>query len=121
MSRLRLRSPWLAAIVLAGLTFPAFAQSDADFLAAKAAFERGDRIKLAALGPKLSGHVLSPYVDYWRLKLAIDDTPPAAVRDYLDRYPDTPLAEKLRVDWLKALAKKSDWNRFALDYPPPSG
>ncbi len=43
------------------------------------------------------------------------------MRGYLDRYPDTPLAEKLRVDWLKALAKKSDWNRFALDYPPPSG
>jgi len=121
MSRLRLRTFWLAAIVLAGLALPAIAQSDADFLAAKAAFERGDRVKLAALGPKLSGHVLSPYVEYWRLKLAIDDTPPAAVRDYLDRYPDTPLAEKLRVDWLKALAKRSDWNRFALDYPPPSG
>ena len=121
MSRLRLRAPWLAVFVLACLVRPVCAQSDADFLAAKAAFDRGDRGKLAALGPKLGGHVLSPYVEYWRLKLALDDAPPAAIRDYLDRYPDTPLAEKLRVDWLKALAKKSDWNRFALDYPPPSG
>jgi soluble lytic murein transglycosylase len=121
MPRLRLRSLWLAAFVLAGLALPAFAQSDADFLAAKAAFDKGDRVKLAALGPKLGGHVLLPYVEYWRLKLAIDDAPPSAVRDYLDRYPDTPMAEKLRVEWLKALAKKSDWNSFALDYPPPSG
>ena len=121
MLRLRLRSFWLAAIVLACLARPAFAQSDADFLAAKAAFDKGDRAKLAALSPKLNSHVLAPYVEYWRLKLAIDDTPAPAVRGFLDRYPDTPLAEKLRVDWLKALAKKSDWNRFALDYPPPSG
>ena len=112
---------WLAALVLAGTTFPVLAQSDADFLAAKTAFEKGDRAKLAGLAANLNNHVLFPYVDYWRLKLSIDDATPAAVRDYLDRYPDTPLAEKLRVDWLKALARKQDWSRFAHNYPPPSG
>ena len=73
MFRLRLRASWLAAFVLAGLAGPVFAQSDADFLAAKAAYDKGDRAKLAALAPKLNGHVLPPYVEYWRLKLAIDD------------------------------------------------
>ncbi len=107
--------------MLASAVQPSFAQSDADFLAAKAAFEKGDRVKLAGLAPGLRGHVLEPYVEYWRLKLAVDDATSEAVRDYLDRYPNTPLAEKLRVDWLKSLAKKSDWSRFALDYPPPSG
>ena len=107
--------------MLASPVQPTFAQSDADFLAAKAAFEKGDRVKLAGLAPGLRGHILEPYVEYWRLRLAIDDATPEAVRSYLDRYPDTPLAEKLRVDWLKSLAKKSDWNRFALDYPPASG
>ncbi len=116
-----LRRLWLAAFALAVLSRPAFAQSDADFVAAKGAYDKGDRAKLASLAPKLNGHILQPYVEYWQLKLAIDDAAPHAVRDYLDRYPDTPLAEKLRVDWLKSLAKKSDWNRFALDYPPPSG
>ena len=116
-----LRRLWLAAFALAVSSRPAFAQSDADFLAAKGAYDKGDRAKLASLAPKLNGHILQPYVEYWQLKLAIDDAAPQAVRDYLDRYPDTPLAEKLRVDWLKSLAKKSDWNRFALDYPPPSG
>jgi len=107
--------------VLASAVQPSFAQSDADVLAAKAAFEKGDRVKLAGLAPGLRGHVLEPYVEYWRLKLAIDDATSETIRDYLDRYPNTPLAEKLRVDWLKSLAKKSDWSRFALDYPPPSG
>ena len=119
--RRTLRCLRLAAFALAVLPPPAFAQSDADLLAAKAAFDKGDRAKLALLAPKLNGHILQPYVEYWQLKLAIDDAAPQAVRDYLDRYPDTPLAEKLRADWLKSLAKKSDWNRFALDYPPPSG
>ena len=121
MRNILLRGLWLAALVLASPVHPSFAQSDADFLAAKAAFEKADRVKLAGFAGKLHGHVLEPYVEYWRLKLAIDDTAPEAVRDFLDRYPDTPLAEKLRLDWLKALAKKSDWSRFAIDYPPPSG
>jgi soluble lytic murein transglycosylase len=121
MFRLHLRAFCLAAIVLAGAANPSFAQSDADFLAAKAAFDRGDRGRLAALAPRLKGHTLEPYVDYWRLKLGIDDATPEAVQGYLTRYPNTPLAERLRVDWLKALAKAGDWNRFALEYPPAAG
>ena len=46
------------------LVSSAHAQSDADFLAAKAAFDKGDRARMAALGPKLSGHVLAPYVEF---------------------------------------------------------
>jgi soluble lytic murein transglycosylase len=118
---LRLRLLWLAALVLASHVQPSIAQSDADLLAAKAAFDKGDRARLAGLAPKLQGHILLPYVEYWRLKLAIDDATPEAVRAFLDRYPNTPLAEKLRVDWLKTLAKRSDWNLFAIDYPPATG
>ncbi len=116
-----LRGLGLAVFMLACAVPPSFAQSDADFLAAKAAYEKGDRGKLAGIAPKLRGHILEPYVEYWRLRLAIDDTTPEAVHDYLDRYPDTPMAEKLRVEWLKSLARRGDWTRFAVDYPPPSG
>ena len=112
---------WLAAFVLACPVQTSFAQSDADFLAAKTAFEKGDRGKLDALAPRLRGHVLESYVDYWRLKLAMDEATPDAIRAFLDRNPNTPLAERLRVDWLKVSGKRADWNRFALDYPPPSG
>jgi soluble lytic murein transglycosylase len=100
---------------------PAAAQTDADFLAAREAFDRGDKIKLDALAPSLKGHVLTPYVTYWQLKLGIDDADHDAVRGFLTQYPNTPLAERLRVEWLKSSAKRGDWARFALDYPPPAG
>lgn len=94
---------------------------DADFLAAKAAFDRGDARGLDLLAPKLAGYVLEPYVSYWRLKLSLDSADPEAVRTFLEQQRDTPLADRLRVDWLKLLGKRGDWNRFALDYSPSSG
>jgi soluble lytic murein transglycosylase len=99
----------------------ACAQSDADFVAAKAAFDRGDLRQLDALAPALSGHVLARYVEYWQLKSRLDDATPEAIQSFVTRYPDGPLADRLRVDWLKVLGKRGDWNRFALDYPPASG
>jgi len=105
-----------AAIALVCAVSAAHAQSDADFLAAKAAFERGDRARLAVLGPRLGSHALAPYVEYWQLKLALEDASPAAVRGFIDRNPNSPLADRLRADWLKVLARRSLWDRFALDY-----
>ena len=94
------------------------AQSDADFVAAKTAFDRGDWRRLDALAPALAGHVLERYVGYWQLKSRLDAAAPDAVTAFIARYPDGPLADRLRVDWLKVLGKRGDWNRFALDYPP---
>src|SRR5205807_10487851 len=103
------------------VTGPAFAEGDADFLVAKDAFERGDRAKLDALAIGLKGHLLAPYVMYWQIKLGIDDVDYDTVRGFLMQYPNTPLAERLTVDWLKTAAKRGDWTRFALDYPPATG
>ena len=60
-------------LLLGGVAVPASAQSDADFLAARAAFERGDRFRLDSLAPRLAGHLLVPYVEYWQLKLKVDN------------------------------------------------
>ncbi len=95
---------------------PAWAKSDADFLTAKVAYERGDRKRLAAVAPKLESHPLAPYVAYWQLTLGLDDAAPATVRAFLDRYPNTPLADRMRAQWLKQLARKSDWSGYAQDF-----
>src|SRR5947207_7572828 len=100
---------------------PASAQSDTDFLAAKDAFERGDRARLDVLAPGLKSHLLASYVMYWQIKLRIDDVDYDTIRGFLKQYPNTPLADRLTVDWLKTAAKRGDWSRFALDYPPPAG
>jgi len=115
------RTILLGAVAAFGPNAPVLAQSDADFLAAKMAYDKGDRAKLAVIAPKLTGHVLAPYVSYWQLKLGLDDAAPVAISAYLDRYPNTPIADRLRVDWLKSLARRNIWNRFALDYAQPPG
>src|SRR5215216_1448063 len=80
---------------------PASAQSDAEFLAAKNAFEHGDAAKLDALATGLKDHLLALYVIYWQIKLRIDDVDYDSVRAFLTQYPDTPLAHRLTLDWLK--------------------
>jgi len=119
---LRLRGAFAAAALTLSFAAPALhAQTDAEFLAAKEAFERGERKKLDLLAPALSGHVLAPYVAYWQLKSGIDTADYVAVRAFLAQNANTPLAERLTIDWLKSLAKRGDWSRFALDYVPATG
>src|SRR5512132_2748625 len=84
---LRQAPAWTLFVSLMGLvTRPAATQSDADFLAAKDAFERSDRAKLDALAIGLKGHLLAPYVTYWRIKLGIDDVDYDTVRGFLTQY-----------------------------------
>ena len=88
------------------------AQSDADFLAAKAAYEKTDRVTLDVLAPKLSGHLLEPYVRYWQLRLRLDTTDAETIRAFLARESGRPLADELRVAWLKSLASRGQWDTF---------
>lgn len=111
----------LAACFLLVVSAAALGQSDADFLAARAAFEHRDWRKLDALTPSLAGHPLARYVEFWQIDSRIDGASAQAVHDFLARYPDGPVSDRLRVDWLKSLGKRGDWTNFAVDYPPPSG
>ncbi len=97
------------------------ASSDADFVAARTAFERGDRARLDTIAAKLAGYPLEPYVDYWRLKIRLDTAGDDAVRAYFARWPNTPVADRLRVEWLKSLGKRGQWTTFAAVYPPQAG
>ncbi|MCC6196298.1 MAG: lytic transglycosylase domain-containing protein [Burkholderiales bacterium] len=116
-------SPWYLSLIFPTLLAAgvALAQSDADLVAARTAYDKGDRAKLAAIAPRLSTHVLAPYVAYWQLKLGLEDASPQDVRGFLDRYPNSPLADRLRVEWLKLLGRKAIWERFGADYAPPPG
>jgi len=101
-----------AALALVACAVPALAQTDADVLRARDAFDRGDRGRLDVLAQALKGHILEPYVAYWQLKLAIDDADPDAVQGFLARNAGSPLADRLRVDWLKSLARRGAFDLF---------
>src|SRR5256886_17171721 len=81
---------------------------DAALLAARDAFEANHRAKLATLAPKLKGHLLEPYVEYWQLFFRLPGASAEDVRDFLSRYPGTALAEQLRADWLKVLGRSEE-------------
>lgn len=95
--------------------------SDTDFLAAREAFLANDAAALDRLGPRLDGHLLKAYVEYWQLHLGLDDAEPARVRAFLDRYAGMPLVDTLRGEWLKSLGKRALWADFAAEYPKRNG
>ncbi|PTD95978.1 lytic transglycosylase domain-containing protein [Pseudothauera lacus] len=104
----------LACSVLLG--GPAQAQSgDARILAAREALRTGDRATLERLASQREPHELDAYVHYWLLfnKLARPDPPPVAeLEAFLRLHPGTLLAERLRGDWLRRLAKDEQWPAY---------
>ena len=95
-------------------------QSDADFLAGEG------RRTSAAIGAgsmrsrrALRGHVLGAVRAVLAAEARTSTTStPTTVRAFLARYAATPLAERLRIDWLKALARRGDWSDFVAEDPP---
>jgi soluble lytic murein transglycosylase len=112
------RRPLLRLVTMLGmlaLAAIAHAQAtDADVLAAKAAFERGDRARLDAIVPRTAGHVLEAYVLAWQLRLMpLEAASFETVQSYLQRFGSTQAGERLRSDWVKVLAKRGDWPHYA--------
>jgi soluble lytic murein transglycosylase len=106
------------AAAAACLSAVAFGQpTDADFAAVRDAFRAGDSARLERLAPRLKGHLLEPYAQYWRLRLKLDEADPDLVRAFLEHHADMPLADRLRVEWLKSLGKRGAWALFATEYP----
>ena len=110
----------LAAWAGAGLAAPKLAASDEALLKAYDAFRAGDPVKLARASSSLNGHVLAPYLEYWRLKLRLEEAPDAEVRGFLQREARSYLAEQLRADWLKELGKRGEWQAFEQELAPLS-
>ena len=90
---------------------------DAALLAARDAFDAGNRARLAHVAPQLEGHVLAPYVEYWQLFLRLPAARADEVREFFSRYPGSVLSEQLRSDWLKVLARSGRWELFQEEYP----
>jgi soluble lytic murein transglycosylase len=90
------------------------AAKDADFhvLGTFDAYRAGDPIKLAKHAQKIEGHVLTPWVEYLRLSLKLDDAQTGEARAFFSTYGNTYVAELLRADWLKVLGKRADWKEF---------
>ena len=89
---------------------------DDRFLAAREAFRVGQYAKVAEQAPNLKGYVLEPYVEYYLLRMKLEEVPATDVRDVLSRQQGTYIADQLRRDWLKVLAKRQIWDGFESEY-----
>ncbi|MGC1853999.1 MAG: transglycosylase SLT domain-containing protein [Candidatus Aquirickettsiella sp.] len=77
--------------------------------------------QFSALKVKLKDYPLYPYLIFIQLKQQWAYTNNGEIDKFLQTYNDTPLAVKLRADWLAYLAKKQDWNHFIHYYQPIYG
>lgn len=110
----------LLAAPLSGLAAKRMTQDEA-LLAARDAFAAGDRGKLARLAGNLQGHPLESYVEYWQLRLRLEEASDDDVRAFLARNAGTVLAEQLRRDWLRVLGKAGKREVFGAEYPLLAG
>ncbi len=95
----------------------ALASQDDDFLAARDAFRAGDAAKLAIFAQRLRHSTLEVYISYYQLRMELETADAGVIRAYLARPDDTPLIDRMRVEWLRTLGKKQQWQLFDSEYP----
>ena len=99
------------------LAFSVSAQNgDTAFLAARDAFRSGNINKLEQAIAQLGNHELAPYAENYRLRMWIDKGDPSGMRDFLQRYDGSYVAEKLRADWVRWLGKRAMWPDLESEY-----
>jgi soluble lytic murein transglycosylase len=118
---MRTLSRFAAAAVLAGAGLAAAAPLEAELPAVRDAAARGNVKVVDAAKARFAGHPLEPYPHYWLLAPQLDRVDAAEVRAFLARFPDTPLAEQLRREWLRALATSGRWDLFRAEFPRFAG
>ena len=111
---------WCLLLVAINAAAPAAALDD-DFLAAREAFQTGNAARLETHAQRLQGHLLEPYVAYWQLSLTLGEAAPEEVRAFLTANRGGPLAWQLRGEWLKALARRDQWELFDAELPLHAG
>src|ERR671919_981044 len=90
---------------------------DESLLGAYDAYRAGDPIKFAKHANKLDGHLLEPWLDYWRLSMRLEDASNRDAREFFAKHPNDYVSERLRSDWLRVLGKRADWIEFERQSP----
>jgi soluble lytic murein transglycosylase len=104
----------LAAAVLTGAG-PVWAQpSDELLLRARDAYRQRNQASLLLLRDNLSSqrHSLAGWADHWLMQLRLREASPEEVDQYLARWGDDYVADRLRNDWLLELGARRDWATF---------
>ncbi len=93
-----------------------FEQQRQDFLAAEKALKKGRIQEFNELLAKLADYPLYPYLVYEQIRKNVSLEHEERILAFLDEYSSTPLADRLRQDWLAHLAADRHWHKLARDY-----
>ena len=93
------------------------ARGDEALLEMNQAYKKGDRKRVSALLPQVSGHVLEAWGAYWDLRLRMDTVTSGELQDFFTRYKGSYLEDRLRNDWLLLLGQRRDWPGFMAEHP----
>lgn len=107
----------LAFVSLNTLAQPTASTDDQRFLAAREAFRKGNATELHDAANRLNkAHPLAIYAENYRLRnlMARDDT--AGIGEFLDHHDGSYVAERLRADWLRWLAKNKQWSEVDREF-----
>ncbi len=85
-----------------------------------AAVKSGQRSKFKKMKPALADYTLYPYLEYFERIYQLSRQDNASIDLFLAQYADTPLAERLRQNWLYHQAKRGRWDNFLQYYKPVS-
>ncbi|MBB5017471.1 soluble lytic murein transglycosylase [Chitinivorax tropicus] len=105
---------------LLSVLIPALANaavSTNEFNAARDAYRAKDIPRLERLVEKMQGDELEIYSRYWLINVQIDTIPETQVKQFLQMYSGSLLADRLRADWLKQLGKVERWDTFSAEWP----
>ncbi len=92
------------------------ASGDAAVLAARDAYSAGDRARLAQAAASIGEHPLGSYGEFWKLQLRLRSERAGtaaevdqAVAEFLQRHPQTYVADRIRLDWLLNLGARREF------------
>ncbi len=121
------RLPWILSLIslgLIGLVFVSTSLADdltaqeKKFLAAEQALARNNLTAFRQFAPALKDYPLYPYLQYEALRRQLHNTPSSAIELFLTTYAETPLAARLRNQWLLLLGQQKNWSEFLHIYDP---
>lgn len=101
---------------------PDVRSDDERILAAREAVRKGDHAALARIKAELGQHDLAVYLDFWALSQTLaahifsESGDLASIQAFLSRHEGEYPAERLRVNLIKALVKRNDWDGVSREY-----
>jgi len=106
---------FLLLVISLTLAAPLMAAPESDFQAARDAYQKGKTERFQKLASQFpDDHLLTPYLRFWQLKS--NNAGDAAQQDFIRRFADTPLSNRLRADLARSHGRQADWPAFQALY-----